>query len=115
LRSDVVDEHLAELLDRLQQRRVLAELAGDECERDSRRGVGRIRGDGFRVLGLPPFDLLDDDEALGAEEPERVRRGDGIGAGGVDAASSSTPSASKRSRSRRSARSIFGRSEPVRR
>ena len=114
LALDVVDEDVAVLRDGLRQRRVLAQLAGDEREHRARRGVGRVRRHGLDVVRAPAFDGVDDDEPLASEEPERVARRDGVVArtSPVPRAARSA-SGSKRSRSRRSARSIFGRSDPV--
>src|SRR5581483_245763 len=63
--------------DRLRDRGVLLELAGDERERRRRGGGLQVRGDRLRVRGLPGVDAFDDDQTpLGGEEPERVRRSD---------------------------------------
>ena len=82
--AHLVDEELAGLRAGLRERRVLAELLGDEREHGVGRGRGQVLGDRLRVRRLPALDLFDDDEpAAAAEEPHRVAGRDRVVAGRV--------------------------------
>ena len=67
-------ENLADLLDRLYERRLPDRTLRDEREDARRGGALEVRGDRLRVVRAPALDPFDDHEpcALVPEEPERV-------------------------------------------
>ena len=113
-RQHVPEENRPMAGDGLRERRVLAQVAGDERERRAGRRRLEVRRDRLRVGRLPELDAFEDDQpAPGAEEPHRVARGNRVVAARRSPRRAARPRpASNRLRSRATARSTLGRSLP---